>query len=129
MDLVASSTIVRNYLKPSRVGLANGPQTSQCMRSNELIDKWLKKGKGSLFCFAMGQTTQSLLLWKVVTSWREWCKIWSFLSDTCPNLRCQRNGLEAIRISKTELTKEQKIDSKIEDASETDLQVLEVCSK
>lgn len=83
MDLVASFTIVSKYLKPSRVGLANGPQTSQCMKSNELIEKWLKKGKGSLFYFAMGQTTQSLLLWKVVTSGREWCKIWSLLSDTC----------------------------------------------
>ena len=46
-----------------------------------------------------------------------------------PNLRCQRNGLEATGISETKLTKELKTDSKIKDASETDLQVLEVCSK
>ena len=46
-----------------------------------------------------------------------------------PNLRCQRNGLEATGISETELTKELRTYSRIEDASETDLQVLEVCSK
>ena len=68
MDLVASSTMVRKYLKPSWVSLANGPQTSQWIKSKALFEIWVKDGNGSLFYFAIGQRTQFLLLWKDCTS-------------------------------------------------------------
>ena len=53
MDLVASSTIVRKYLKPSWVALANDPHTSQCIKSKALTDKWLEVGNRNLLCFAI----------------------------------------------------------------------------
>ena len=72
MDLVASSTIVRKYLKPSWVALAKGPHTSQFIKSKACSDIWLELGKGNLLNLAMGQTTHSLLEWKEGTSDTQW---------------------------------------------------------
>ena len=74
VDLVASSTIVRKYWKPSWVALTNGPQTSQWIRSRALEEIWLEQGNGSRFCLAIGQRMQSLLLCKDGTSCKQWCK-------------------------------------------------------
>ena len=96
MDLVASSTMVRKYLKPLWVDLAKGPHTSQWIRSKGVADKWLKKGNGKRFCLAMGQRVQVLLLWTLLTLGIQLCKTWSLESEACPSLRCQRNGLVMI---------------------------------
>ena len=122
MDLVASSTMVRKYLKPSWVDLVKGPQTSQWIRSKAFLDKWLKKGKGKRFCFAMGQRAQSLLLCTLPTSRIQSCKAWSLAFEACPSLRCQRYGLVMTRISETLLTKVPKTESRMEDTTESDLQ-------
>ena len=128
VDLVASSTIVRKYWKPSWVALTNGLQTSQWIRSKELEEIWWEQeqGKGSHFCLAIGQTMQSLLLCKNGTLRKQWCKAWSLSSDTCPSLRCQRYDLET---AETKLTKELETDCKVEETSETESQMLEDCSR
>ena len=129
MDLVASSTMVRKYLKPSWVDLAKRPQTSQWIRSKAFSDKWLKKGKGNHFCLAMGQSAQSLLLCTLLTSRIQLCKTWSFAFEACPSLRCQRYGLVMTGTSETLLTKELKTESRMEDIVESDLQEVEDCNK
>ena len=108
VDLVASSTIVRKYWKPSWVALTNGPQTSQWIRSKALEEIWLEQGKGSCFCLAIGQTMQSLLLCKDGTLGN--LKRW-------PSLRCQRYGLET---TETKLTKDLKTDYRVEETSKTE---------
>ena len=80
--------------------LAKGPQTSQWIRTKAVLDKWLKKGNGKRFCFAMGQRVQSLLLCTVLTSGIQSCKAWSLASEACPSLRCQRYGLVMTRYQK-----------------------------
>ena len=122
MDLVAPSTMVRKYLKPSWVDLAKGPQTSQWIRSKAVLDKWLKKGNGKRFCFAMGQRVQFLLLWTVLTSRIQPFKAWSLASEACPSLRCQRYGLVMTGTSETLLTKVLKTESRMEDTTKSDLQ-------
>ena len=126
MDLVASSTIVRKYLKPSWVALAKGPYTSQCIKSKACSDIWLELGKGNLLNFAMGQTTHSLLEWKEGTSDTHWG---SLSSDTCPNLRYHKYDLLIVESLETEWTKDLKTDSRIVVASEAVLQVSFVCSR
>ena len=129
MVLVASSTMVRKYLKLSWVILAKGPQTSQWIRSKAHLDRWLKKGKGNHFYLAMGQSAQSLLLCTLFTSGIQSCKAWSLAFEACPSLRCQRYGLVMTGTSETLLTKELKTDSRIKDTAESDLQEVEDCSK
>ena len=126
---MASSKIVRKYLKPSWVDLANEPQTSQCITSKGWSEKWLKEGKWSFFCLAIGQRMQSLLLWNWITSGKALCKALSLLSDTCPSLRCLRNGLEIAGILEIEWTNELKTNYIMEEASEIVLQSIEACSK
>ena len=53
----------------------------------------------------------------------------SLLSKTCPSLRWQRNGLETIGTLETEFTSESKIDCKMEETPDIDLQSSETCSK
>ena len=115
-------THVRKYLKPSWVDLAKGPQTSQWIRSKVVLDKWLKKGNGKRFCFAMGQRVQFLLLWIVFTFGIKSWKAWSLAFEACPSLKCQRYGLVMIGTSETLLTKVPKTESRMEDVAESDLQ-------
>lgn len=86
MDLVESSTIERKYLKPFFMGWEKGPQISQWIKSKVKMDIWLKYGKGSHFSLAMGQTRQSLLLWKWSTLGMMDCKAINLLLDTWPSL-------------------------------------------
>ena len=102
--------------------LAKGPQTSQWIRSKIVLNKWLKKGNGKRFCFAMGQRVQFLLLWTVLTSRIQSCKAWSLASKACHSLRCQRYGLVMTGIAETLLTKVPKTESRMEDITELDLQ-------
>ena len=81
--------MVRKYLCSTVVGMENGPQTSMWTRSNEWTTLLLSKGKGSLFCFAKGHTTQSLVQ-QFCKKGKRWPKEWSFISDGCPNLECHR---------------------------------------
>ena len=126
MDLVASSTIVRKYLKPSWVALAKGPHTSQWIKSKAWLDKWLELGKCNLLCFAIGQTTHYLFEWKKGTSD---IQCWSFASETCPNLRCDKWGLVTIGICEIEWAKHCKTNFKIVEASDIDLQFDKACSR
>ena len=126
---MASSIMVRKYFNPSWVGLAKGPQTSQFIISKTWSNKWLKEGRGSFFCLAIGQRIQSLLLWNWTTSGKALCKALSLLLDACPSLRCQRYGLETIGMLETEWIKELKSDCRIEKATEVALQFVEPCSK
>ena len=50
------------------------------------------------------------------------CKAWSLSSKACPSLRCQRYGLVMTGISETLLTKVPKIESRMEDTAESNLQ-------
>ena len=75
---MASSIMVRKYLNPSWVGLAKGPQTSQFIISKTWSNKWLKEGRGSFFCLAIGQRIQSLLLWNLITSGKHCAKHWAY---------------------------------------------------
>ena len=59
--LVASSTIVKKYLKPSKVGVEYGPQTSIWSKSKVELLRLLLKGKGKRFFLAKGQIPQVLL--------------------------------------------------------------------
>ena len=102
--------------------LAKGPQTSQWIRTKAVLDKWLKKGNGKRFCFAMGQRVQFLLLWTVLTSRIQPFKAWSLASEACPSLRCQRYGLVITGTSETLLTKLPKTESRMEDTTKSDLQ-------
>ena len=95
------------------------------MISKAWSNKWLKEGKWSLFYLAIGQRIQSLLLWKLITSGRALCKALSLLSNACLSLRCHIYCLETIWMLETEWAKELKIDYRIEEASEMDLQFVE----
>ena len=88
------------------------------------MDIWLKYGKGSHFSLAMGQTRQSLLLWKWSTLGMMDCKAINLLLDTWPSLICHKYGLETLK--EKELTRDLKMDCK---TGEKDLQCWESCNK
>ena len=106
------------------MGWEKGPQISQWIKSKVKMDIWLKYGKGSHFSLAMGQTRQSLLLWKLSTSWMIDCKVIILLSNTWPNPICHRYGFKILE--ETKFTKDLKIDCK---TGEIDMQFAESCSK
>ena len=57
------------------------------------------------------------------------CIVLSLLSKTCPSLKCQRNGLETTGTLEIEFTSESKIDCRMEETPDIDLQSGETCSK
>ena len=85
--LVASSTTVKKYLKPSKVGVEYGPHTSIWIKSKaqELILLW--KEKGDHLSFAIGQIWQCLLH-EGFKEWITWDKVLSLTLDGWPNLTC-----------------------------------------
>jgi len=84
-----SSTMVKKYLLPWIDGIEYGPHRSTWIKSKHFLDLDVLRGKGSLFCFAKWQTSQTkdlLYLTKgnlfLITS--------IDLFETCPSQKCQR---------------------------------------
>lgn len=91
--LVASSTTMRKYLKPSIVEVEKGPHTSMCTKSKEQWDMLLLEGKGNLFCLAKGKLVQWLLQ-ELCETGKNWLKEWSLESDGCRSLECHNADKE-----------------------------------
>lgn len=79
---------MRKNLKPSYEVIEEGPQTSQWMSSKIELEVDELKGKWSLFCLTIGQTSH-WLLFRVVKKEISKHKSCSLESEICPRQQCQ----------------------------------------
>lgn len=86
-----SSTKVRKYQKSSVVGIEKGPHVSQWTRSKAFLDTWFVFGKGSIFCFAIGQIVQVKFSLLFIAIWGiQWERSNCLEMEGCPNVACHR---------------------------------------
>ena len=95
VHLVWSSIIVKKYLKPSRVGVGIGPQTSQWIKEKATESILLCVGKDNRFCLANGQTVQ-WFEWSWILQMEEPIETKSVINckfeyEVCPSLKCHKS--------------------------------------